>query len=60
MERNGNLCVSRRIGEAVVIDSVTTVTVVKIERGKVFLNISAPLDIPVDRIEVHQRKEQAK
>lgn len=52
----GNLIVSRRIGQTVVIADEIEVTVVSVCGDKVKLVIKADRNIPVDRLEVLQRK----
>lgn len=43
------LCLSRKVGESVVIGGEIRVTVSKSKAGRVTLAIEAPRDIPVDR-----------
>lgn len=49
------LILSRRIGERIVIDDTTVVTVVAMKDGAVKLGIEAPEEISVHRQEVHDR-----
>jgi carbon storage regulator len=52
------LVLSRRLGEKIIIDDVIEVTVIAIQGHKVRLGISAPLHVPVDRAEIHERRSQ--
>ena len=52
------LVLTRRLGEEIVIDGDIRVTVVAISPGKVRLGITAPAHVAIDRLEVHERKEQ--
>jgi carbon storage regulator len=49
------LVLSRKIGEAIVIDGGITVRVVEVHGGRVRLAIEAPRSVRVDREEVHER-----
>jgi carbon storage regulator len=51
------LVLSRRIGEEIVIDGGIRVTVVEIKGNRIRLGITAPEGVPVDRQEVHQRRQ---
>jgi carbon storage regulator len=54
------LVLSRGKNEQINIGNDITVTILKFERGKVFLGIDAPKSIAVDRSEVRtMKKEQA-
>ena len=53
------LVLSRRIGETVVIAGGIRLTVVAITGNKVRLGINAPEGVPVDRLEVHERRFDA-
>jgi carbon storage regulator len=52
------LVLTRRRGEAIVIDDHIIVQVVAIKGDKVRLGITAPAHVVVDREEVHQRREE--
>ncbi len=52
------LVLTRRLGEAIVIDGCIHVQVAAIQGDKVRLGIDAPEEIRVDRLEVHQRRAQ--
>lgn len=52
------LVLTRRLGEAIVIDGNIHVQIVAIQGEKIRLGISAPPDVRVDRMEVHQRRAQ--
>ncbi len=52
------LVLTRRLGEAIVIDGRIRVQVVAVQGDKVRLGIAAPDDVRVDRLEVHQRRAQ--
>lgn len=49
------LVLTRRVGESIVVDDAITVSVVSIGGGKVRLAIDAPAEVPVNRLEVHDR-----
>lgn len=49
------LCLSRKLGEVIVIGEKIKIVVCEIDRGKVRLGISAPKNVPVDREEVCER-----
>jgi carbon storage regulator len=49
------LVLTRRIGESIVVDDNIRISVVSIGGGKVRLAIDAPAEIPVNRLEVHER-----
>jgi carbon storage regulator len=54
------LILTRRLGETVIIggDSAGAieVTPVRLRGGQIQLEVRAPRDVPVDRLEVHERK----
>ncbi len=52
------LVLSRKANESIVINNNIILTVIEIRGDKVKLGIVAPKDIPVDRLEVHKRKNQ--
>lgn len=52
------LVLTRRVGETVVINGDTEVTVVAVQGKKIRLGISAPEKIAVDRKEIHERRLQ--
>jgi carbon storage regulator len=52
------LVLTRRPGEEIVIDGGIRVTVVAIGPRKVRLGITAPADVTVDRMEIHERRAQ--
>jgi carbon storage regulator len=52
------LVLTRRLGEAIVINDHIVVRVIGIEKGKVRLGIDAPTEVPVDREEIHQRRQE--
>jgi carbon storage regulator len=49
------LVLSRRVGEEIVIDGRIRISVSSIKGDRVRIGISAPPDVPVHRLEVHQR-----
>lgn len=51
------LVLSRRINEAIVIAGRVKVTVLAISPTRVDLGVEAPLDIAVDREEIHLRRQ---
>lgn len=55
----GNLCVTRKIGEKIMIDGgEIELLVSKIKGQQVTIAISAPLDVDVDREEVFNAKQE--
>lgn len=52
------LILSRKLGEAIVIDGRITVTIVDLRGGRVRLGISAPPEVPIHRDEVFARVRQ--
>jgi carbon storage regulator CsrA len=50
------LVLTRRIGEAIIIDGDIRVTVVSVDGRKVRVGISAPPSVQVDRQEVREQK----
>lgn len=50
------LILSRRPGEALQIGESIRITVVDVQGHRVRLGIEAPREIPVDRLEVYERK----
>ena len=53
------LVLTRHVGEEIVIDTTTRVTVVAIKGDKVRLGVTAPTSIRVDRREVYERRQGA-
>ena len=54
------LILSRHVGETIVIGDNVRITVMSVHRGTVRFGIAAPRDIPVDRLEIHERKAAEK
>jgi carbon storage regulator len=54
------LILTRRIGETIVINGNIRVTVLGVKGAQVRVGIEAPADMPVDREEIHERKQQEK
>ena len=52
------LVLSRKTNEALVINDNIRIHVVSIKGDRVRLGIEAPLDVTVDRAEIHQRRMQ--
>lgn len=52
------LILTRRTGEVICIGTRTRVTVLSIKGNQVRLGIDAPPDVPVDREEIHERKQR--
>jgi len=52
------LVLSRRLGETVVVNDVIQVKVIEIKGGKIRLGITAPENVPIDRLEVHERRQE--
>ena len=52
------LVLTRRQGEAIILNGDIQVTVVAIQGGKVRLGIEAPEWVAVDRKEVHDRRKE--
>jgi carbon storage regulator len=59
-EEQEMLVLSRRIGESVKIGSDVTVTLLAVSGAHARLGISAPVEVPVHRDEVHRRLHQPK
>lgn len=51
---------TRDIGEKLIIENSIVITVLKISEGGVRLGIEAPIDIPVDRLEIYKKKQKFK
>lgn len=51
------LILSRKIGQKILIGNNITITVNKLENGKVSLGINAPRDVPVIRMELLKRNQ---
>lgn len=49
------LVLSRKLGEAIVIDGSITVSILALEGGRVKIGVAAPAEIPVYRQEVGQQ-----
>lgn len=54
------LCLSRKLGEQVVINDDITVTVMEVRGDKVRLGFEAPVEIPVHRKEVYDAIQRGK
>lgn len=54
------LCLTRRVGERLVINGDITVKVISIDRGQVKIGIEAPKNVSIDREEIHIKKIQEK
>jgi carbon storage regulator len=52
------LVLSRKVGEEIIIDGNIRVTVVSVQGDRVRLGIEAPKTIPVDRLEIHERRAE--
>ena len=52
------LVLSRRIGEEIVINNNIRVTVVAVKGDRVRLGFTAPMDVTVDRAEIHERRRE--
>ncbi len=53
------LVLSRKLGEAIVIDGDITVTVLEVSGGRVRLGFQGPATVPIHREEVYHRIEQS-
>jgi carbon storage regulator len=51
------LVLTRSVGQQLVINGRVVVTVTEVRGRKVRLGVSAPSDVPVDRKEVHDRRQ---
>ena len=49
------LVLTRRLGESIVVDGDIRITIVSINGGKVRVAVSAPPEVAVNRLEVHER-----
>ncbi len=54
------LVLTRGIGESIMIDGRTKVTINEIRDGRIRLGIEAPDDVIVDRLEIHEAKQRDK
>ncbi len=52
------LVLTRRVGEEIVINGNVRVIVTAVKGDKVRLGITAPPSVPVDRMEVHERRTE--
>jgi carbon storage regulator len=52
------LVLTRKLGEEIVIGDEIVVKVVAVQGDRVRLGIAAPRSVPVDRLEVHQRRAE--
>jgi carbon storage regulator len=52
------LVLTRKIGEEIVIDRDICITIVDIRRDRVRIGITAPLELIVDRREIHERRKR--
>lgn len=52
------LVLSRRPGEEIIINGNIRVTVVSVKGDRVRIGVDAPGDVPVDRAEVHKRRQE--
>ena len=56
LDRNVSMLVlSRKSGQSIVIDGTITIHVVKVDRGRVQLGISAPAEVSIHRQEIYNR-----
>jgi len=55
--KQGFLVVSRFAGESIIIGDDVTITVQEVRGGKVRIGVQAPRSVPVDRLEVRDRKQ---
>ncbi len=56
----GNLVLSRRVGETIIISDNIKVTVLQSKGNTVRLSIDAPLDIEIHRSEIYDRIQREK
>jgi carbon storage regulator len=54
------LVLTRKVGEEIVIGDGIRVKVVSVQGDRVRVGIDAPRDVPVDRLEIHQRRAEFK
>lgn len=54
------LILTRRISETIMIGDAVTVTVLSVKGNQVRLGVNAPQEVPVDREEVHFRKQNTR
>lgn len=52
------LVLTRKAKEEIVINGNIRVTIVSIDGNKVRIGITAPPEVPVDRAEVHERRQE--
>jgi carbon storage regulator len=58
LRRKAMLILSRKVGEEIIIGEDIHVTVVNVDRSRVFLGINAPKSIPIAREELVQKRRQ--
>lgn len=52
------LVLTRKLGEEIVIGNDIVVKVVAVQGDRVRLGVAAPRSVPVDRMEIHQRRAE--
>jgi carbon storage regulator len=52
------LVLTRKVGEEIIIGDDIRVKVVAVQGDRIRLGIDAPRSVPVDRLEVHQRRAE--
>jgi carbon storage regulator len=52
------LVLTRKVGERIIIGGGITVVVAAVRGGRVTLAVEAPPDVPVDRAEIHARRQE--
>jgi carbon storage regulator len=52
------LVLTRKVGEEIVIGNNIRLRIIKVDGNKVRIGITAPDDIPVDRQEIHDKKQE--
>jgi carbon storage regulator len=52
------LVLTRKLGEEIIIGSDIIVKVVAVQGDRVRLGVAAPRTVPVDRMEIHQRRAE--
>jgi len=58
MEGTPVLVLSRNIGEEIVIDGRIRISIIGLKGDRVKIGITAPPEVPVDRAEIHKKRQE--
>jgi carbon storage regulator CsrA len=56
-EERSMLVLSRKTGQTIIIGETIKVKIVRVRGGRVQMGIDCPRSIPIDRLELHQKKD---